>query len=74
MPVEFTLPDPGETSPARAVLLQAAEGALPLSSVREIIMALSSATAQIETHNEETFSPVVSSNAYLRTLLQQYGS
>ena len=73
MPVEFTLPDPGETSPARAVLLQAAEGALPLSSVREIIMALSSATAQIETHNE-TFSPVVSSNAYLRTLLQQYGS
>jgi hypothetical protein len=37
VPMEFTLPEAGDTAPARAVLVQAAEGALPLSSAEKIV-------------------------------------
>lgn len=39
-PMEFTLPDAGETSPARAILIQAAAGELPLSHAGAIVTSL----------------------------------
>jgi len=39
-PMEFTLPEAGEASPARAILIQVAEGALPLPHAKEILTSL----------------------------------
>lgn len=72
-PMEFTLPDAGDTSPARTVLVQAAEGTLPLSCAKEIMMTLMPA-AKNEAHEKAAFPPMEGGNAYLFSLLQQTNS
>lgn len=67
-PIEFVLPDKEENSPARAVLLQAAEGVLPLPHVKEIMTSL-----LLELDKQSGSAPVYQpstsvANAYLQNL------
>jgi len=66
-PVEFTLPEAGETSPERAVLQQAAEGVLSLSSVKEIMDALAMCPAENQNTVQVSAHP---ENAYLYQLVK----
>lgn len=66
-PVEFTLPEAGETSSARAVLVQAAAGELALSHAEKIVYGLMPAVAQEEQAIEMKSSGCM--NAYLNSLL-----
>ena len=71
VPMEFTLPEVGETSPARAILLQAAEGTLPLSCAREIVRELIPVAEQEQREiaaSAQSAPAVPQSNAYLRSL------
>ena len=72
-PMEFTLPEEGTAAPARAVLVQAAEGALPLSCAKEIMMTLMPA-AKNEAREKGALPSMESGNAYLFSLLQQTNS
>lgn len=75
-PMEFTLPEIGENSPARSVMLQAAEGALPLSCAKEIMLALAHAAAREKAPTAETKPclPMADNNAYLYNLIHQADS
>jgi len=74
VPVEFDLPEAGETSPARAVLQQAAEGELSLSHAKELVGTLLPIVQQEETTLALANKPLSTTdfkNAYLHGLLQQ---
>ncbi len=72
-PIEFTLPEVGEISPARALLLQAAEGAIPLSNaqaaVRELMPILSQERRAVEQEQPPQNAYI---NAYLGKILGGY--
>ncbi|MDL2216978.1 DUF5681 domain-containing protein [Desulfovibrio sp. OttesenSCG-928-M14] len=72
-PIEFILPDAGELSPARAVLLQAAAGVLPLSCAREVVRELVPILSQERQALEQKQHPQNAyANAYLTKIFNDY--
>ncbi len=70
MPLEFTLPDENCPAPRRAILEQAAEGAIPLNTAEEIIEQLRGLQKEKKATGE--FGSCEYSNAYLRQLVNSY--
>lgn len=67
-PMEFTLPEAGDPAPARAVLVQAAEGALPLSCAKEIMTTLMPVVTQGDGQGKKTLPSIAGGNAYIHSL------
>ena len=71
-PVEFTLPEAGDPSPARAVLQQAAAGEISLTHAEKIVYDLMPAVTQEEKALELKAQPAPTGfyNAYLNSVLR----
>ena len=76
-PVEFDLPEAGESTPARAVLQQAAAGELSLSQAEKLVYDLLPLVQQeqkaLDAQTKKAFPPGTVNNTYLHALLQQSG-
>ena len=68
-PIEFSLEE-GETSPARAVLQQAAAGELPMSSAKDILNELLPLVQQEQKALERKAQPSGFVNAYLHSMMR----
>ena len=70
VPFEFTLPDADCPAPRRAILEQAAEGAIPLGAAEEIIEQLRG--VKKEMNITEKFITNQCNNAYLQNLTKEF--
>lgn len=71
LPIEFELPAQDETSQARAVLQQVADGLLPVSSAKDIINGLTAVAQkekELEAQTKRQTPPMAGCNAYLHSL------